>query len=289
MAYTTLSYERDGRVARIVLERPERLNAIAAATPGEIADAVAEANADDRVHVIVLAGRGAAFCAGYDLRDFAEGPSAGVQERMPWDPMKDYALMKGYTEKFMSLWRSYKPTICKVQGYAVAGGSDIALCCDLVVMAEDARIGYPPARVWGCPSTAMWVYRLGAEGAKRMLLTGDLATGAEAKAMGLVTDAVPAERLDARVDELAERLAGVPKNQLMMQKLAINQAIANMGLESSQTIATIFDGIARHSPEGMAFKRRAEEAGFKQAVRERDSGDYLDEIWPIRTGPVKYE
>ena len=289
MAYTTLSYERDGRVARIVFERPERLNAIAAATPGEIADAVAEANADDRVHVIVLAGRGAAFCAGYDLRDFAEGPSAGVQERMPWDPMKDYALMKGYTEKFMSLWRSYKPTICKVQGYAVAGGSDIALCCDLVVMAEDARIGYPPARVWGCPSTAMWVYRLGAEGAKRMLLTGDLATGAEAKAMGLVTDAVPADRLDARVDELAERLAGVPRNQLMMQKLAINQAIANMGLESSQTIATIFDGIARHSPEGMAFKRRAEEAGFKQAVRERDSGAYLDEIWPIRRGPVRYE
>ena len=289
MAYTTLSYERDGRVARIVFERPERLNAIAAATPGEIADAVAEANADDRVHVIVLAGRGAAFCAGYDLRDFAEGKSEGVQERMPWDPMKDYALMKGYTEKFMSLWRSYKPTICKVQGYAVAGGSDIALCCDLVVMAEDARIGYPPARVWGCPSTAMWVYRLGAEGAKRMLLTGDLATGAEAKAMGLVTDAVPADRLDARVDELAERLAGVPRNQLMMQKLAINQAIANMGLESTQTIATIFDGIARHSPEGMAFKHRAEEAGFKQAVRERDSGEYLDEIWPIRTGPVRYE
>ena len=289
MAYTTLSHERDGRIARITFERPERLNAIAAATPGEIERAVAEANADDRVHVIVLAGRGAAFCAGYDLRDFAEGPSEGVQERMPWDPMKDYALMKGYTDKFMSLWRSHKPVICKVQGYAVAGGSDIALCCDLVVMAEDARIGYPPARVWGCPSTAMWVYRLGAEGAKRMLLTGDLATGIEAKAMGLVTDAVPADRLDARVDALAERLAGVPKNQLMMQKLAINQAIANMGLETSQTIATLFDGIARHSPEGMAFKHRAEEAGFKQAVRERDSGEYLDEIWPIRTGPVQYE
>ena len=289
MAYTTLSHERDGRIARITFERPERLNAIAAATPGEIERAVAEANADDRVHVIVLAGRGAAFCAGYDLRDFAEGQSEGVQERMPWDPMKDYALMKGYTDKFMSLWRSHKPVICKVQGYAVAGGSDIALCCDLVVMAEDARIGYPPARVWGCPGTAMWVYRLGAEGAKRMLLTGDLATGAEAKAMGLVTDAVPADRLDARVDALAERLAGVPKNQLMMQKLAINQAIANMGLETSQTIATLFDGIARHSPEGMAFKRRAEEAGFKQAVRERDSGEYLDEIWPIRTGPVQYE
>ena len=289
MAYTTLTYERDLRVARITFNRPERLNAIAAGTPGEIEAAVAEANGDDRVHVIVLAGRGAAFCSGYDLKDFAEGASEGIQQRMPWDPMKDYALMKGYTEKFMSLWRSYKPVVCKVQGYAVAGGSDIALCCDLVVMAEDARIGYPPARVWGCPTTAMWVYRLGAEGAKRMLLTGDLVTGAEAKAMGLVTDAVPADRLDARVDALAERLAGVPRNQLMMQKLTINQAIANMGLESTQTIATVFDGIARHTPEGMAFKHRAEEAGFKQAVRERDSGEYLDEIWPIRTGRVTYE
>ncbi len=147
MAYSTLTYERDGRVARITFDRAERLNAIAAATPDDIAAAVAEANADDRIHVIVLSGRGSAFCSGYDLKDFAEGASEGIQERMPWDPMKDYALMKGYTEKFMSLWRSYKPVICKVQGYAVAGGSDIALCCDLVVMAEDARIGYPPARV----------------------------------------------------------------------------------------------------------------------------------------------
>ena len=289
MAYSTLTYERDGRVARITFDRPERLNAIAAQTPDDIEAAVAEANADDRVHVIVLSGRGAAFCAGYDLKDFAEGSSEGIQERMPWDPMKDYALMKGYTEKFMSLWRSYKPVVCKVHGYAVAGGSDIALCCDLVVMAEDARIGYPPARVWGCPTTAMWVYRLGAEGAKRMLLTGDLATGAEAKAMGLVTDAVPADRLDARVEELAQRMAGVPRNQLMMQKLMINQAMTNMGLETTQMIATIFDGITRHSPEGMAFKRRAEEVGFKRAVKERDSGDYLDELWPIRTGPVQYE
>ena len=289
MAYSTLTYERDGRVARITFDRPERLNAIAAGTPDDIETAVAEANADDRVHVIVLSGRGAAFCSGYDLKDFAEGASEGIQERMPWDPMKDYALMKGYTEKFMSLWRSYKPAICKVQGYAVAGGSDIALCCDLVVMAEDARIGYPPARVWGCPTTAMWVYRLGAEGAKRMLLTGDLVTGTEAKAMGLVTDAVPADRLDARVEELAGRMAGVPKNQLMMQKLTINQAMANMGLETTQMIATIFDGITRHSPEGMAFKRRAEEVGFKQAVQERDSGANLDELWPIRTGPVQYE
>ena len=288
MAYTTLTYERDGRIARITLNRPERLNAIAEETPGEIEAAVREANADDGVHVIVLSGRGAAFCAGYDLKDFAEAKTELIQEDMPWDPMRDYAVMKGFTDQFMALWRSHKPVICKVHGYAFAGGSDIALTCDLIVMAEDAKIGYPPSRAWGCPTTAMWVYRVGAERAKRMLLTGDLIDGREAKAIGLVTDAVPADRLDERVEEIAARMAGVPKNQLMMQKLMVNQALANMGLETTQMIATLFDGITRHSPEGMAFKRRAEEVGFKQAVQERDSGANLDEVWEVKRGPVDY-
>jgi enoyl-CoA hydratase len=155
----------------------------------------------------------------------------------------------------------------------VAGGSDIALCADIVIMAEDAKIGYPPARVWGCPTTAMWVFRIGAERAKRMLLTGDLVDGRAAKAMGLVYDAVPAAELDAAVDALAARMAGMPKNQLMMQKLMINQAYENMGLASTQMIATLFDGITRHSPEGMWFKAYSEQHGFHEAVRLRDSGE----------------
>jgi len=268
-------YERDGRIARITLNRPDVLNAIDVELPGELADAVARANADAGVHVIVLAGAGRAFCAGYDLAAYAQasGTNAGVQE-MPWDPMKDYAMMMGNTEKFMSLFRSHRPVIAKVHGHAVAGGSDIALCCDLVVMAEDARIGYMPARVWGCPTTAMWVYRLGPEKAKRMLLTGDTVTGREAESIGLVLRAVPAADLDAEVEALAARVASVPVNQLMMQKLMINQALDNMGLRTAQMIATIFDGITRHSPEGMAFKRRAETVGWKEAVRERDMGTY---------------
>jgi enoyl-CoA hydratase len=191
---------------------------------------------------------------------------------MPWDPMIDYREMKRYTDDMFSLWRSYKPTLCRVHGYALAGGSDIALCCDIVVMEETAEIGYMPARVWGCPTTAMWVYRIGAEKAKRMLLTGDRITGIEAKAMGLVHDAGPADRLDATVDALAARMAGVPKNQLMMQKLMINQAYENMGLANTQMIATLFDGMTRHSPEGVWFKKYAEEHGFHAAVEWRDSG-----------------
>lgn len=273
MRYTTLKYAVAGRIARITLNRPQRLNAINERMPGEIRRAVEAANADDAVHVIVLAGAGRAFCAGYDLKQFAEGDATSRwTQSMPWDPMRDYRSMKANTDDFFAIWRSYKPVICKVHGYAVAGGSDIALCADIVIMAEEARIGYMPARVWGCPTTAMWVYRLGAEKAKRMLLTGDTVDGRTAERMGLVYQAVPAKNLSKTVDALAKRMAGVPKNQLMMQKLMINQAYENMGLANTQLIATLFDGITRHSPEGMWFKNYAEKHGFHAAVKWRDSG-----------------
>jgi enoyl-CoA hydratase len=275
MDFETLTYETDGRVAHITLNRPERLNAIHEKTPGEIRRAVEAANADDGVHVIVLKGAGRAFCAGYDLKDYAEREGAHpLAQDMPWDPMLDYRLMKAFTDDITSLWRSYKPTVCRVHGHAVAGGSDIALACDMVIRAEDARIGYPPARVWGCPTTAMWVYRLGPEKAKRMLFTGDRISGREAAAMGLVHEAVPEAELDAAVEALAARISTVPQNQLMMQKLMINQALENMGLASTQMMATLFDGITRHSPEGLNFKARAEEVGWKQAVEERDRGTF---------------
>ncbi|KAF0126399.1 MAG: enoyl-CoA hydratase [Xanthobacteraceae bacterium] len=268
-------YEKDGRIGRITLNRPEVMNAIDDEVPLELADCVARANADPGVHVIVLSGKGEAFCAGYDLTYYAEGNGNGqATQDMPWDPMKDYAFMMRNTELFMSLWRSYRPVICKVHGFAVAGGSDIAMCSDLIVMAEEARIGYMPVRVWGCPTTAMWVYRLGPEKAKRMLFTGDKIDGREAERLGLVLKAVPAADLDREVEALAERMATVPVNQLMMQKLVVNQAIEAMGLKQTQMFATLFDGITRHSPEGINFKTRAEQVGWKQAVRERDAGTF---------------
>ena len=274
MSFNSIAYSVDGRVATIMLNRPDALNAIDEHLPSELAQAVDLANRDKNVHVIVLTGAGRAFCSGYDLKHYAQTPGANEgQQEMPWDPMVDFDLMYGNTEKFMSLWRSHKPTIAKVNGYAVAGGSDIALCCDMVVMSDDAKIGYPPARVWGIPTPAMWVYRLGAEKAKRMLFTGDLVSGPEAKEMGLVLDSVPRDQLDATVDRLAARMAGVPRNQLMMSKLMINSAFDNMGLKTTQMFASLFDGVARHSPEGVWCKERAEQVGFKQAVQERDSGD----------------
>lgn len=268
-------FERDGRIGRVTLNRPDVLNAIDDDLPGELAAAVAKADADPQIHVMVLSGAGRAFCAGYDLAHYAEGDAINqVTQAMPWDPVKDYRFMWANTQAFMSIWRAMKPVICKVHGFAVAGGSDIALCADLTLMSETAEIGYMPARVWGCPTTAMWVYRLGPEKAKRMLFTGDRITGAEAAEMGLVLKAVPEDRLDAEVEALAARMAAVPINQLAMQKMVINQAIEATGLMETQRLATIFDGITRHSPEGLAFKRRAENVGWKQAVRERDQGLY---------------
>ena len=267
-------YEQSGRIAHITLNRPDALNAIDEALPSALEAAVIRANADESTRVIILSGAGRAFCAGYDLDVFAESPGTnpGIQE-MPWDPVKDFAFMKRNTDCFMSLWRSLVPVICKVHGYAIAGGSDIALCADLLVVAENAQLGYPPARVWGCPTTAMWVYRLGAERAKRLLFSGDLIDGRQAEAWGL-GQAVPAADLDDEVERIAQRMATVPRNQLIMQKMMVNQVLENMGLASTQTLANFFDGITRHSPEGVNFKQRAESVGWKQAVRERDEGTF---------------
>ncbi len=276
MDYKTILYGVSERVATITLNRPERMNAINGDLPGELAAAVRRADADDDVHAIILQGAGRAFCAGYDLKQYAEGDQENAYtQSMPWDPMLDYRRMKANTDDFTTLWRCNKPTIAKVHGYAVAGGSDIALCCDLIVMADDAKIGYPPTRVWGCPSTGMWVHRLGAQQAKRMLFTGDLIDGAEAVRIGLALESVPAAELDARVEGLAARMSGVPTNQLMMQKLMINQALDAQGLQNTQMIATLFDGITRHSPEGLWFKELSERVGFQEAVKKRDSGDLL--------------
>lgn len=272
---TKVLYENDGRIGRITLNRPDVMNAIDDDLPGELADAVAKADADPGVHVMVLSGNGPAFCAGYDLAHYAEsdGPNQVVQE-MPWDPIKDYAFMWANTQHFMSLWRAMKPVICKVHGFAVAGGSDIALCADITIMGETAKIGYMPTRVWGTPTTAMWIYRLGAEKAKRMLFTGDKVDGREAEAMGLVLKAVPDDHLDDEVERFAARMARVPINQLAMQKMLVNQAIEATGIMNTQRFATIFDGISRHSPEGMNFKARVEEVGWKKAVAERDQGTF---------------
>jgi enoyl-CoA hydratase len=287
----TMTYEVDGRVARITLDRPERGNGITPVLVAELAACVERADLDPAVHVMVLSGNGKGFCGGYDLVESAEqqagGGSAapGAPAGSPldpavmaanhdpdavWDPMVDFAMMRRNVKAFMSLFHADKPVVCKVHGFCVAGGTDMALCSDLLVIARDAKIGYPPARVWGSPTTAVWAHRVGAQRAKRLLFTGDSLSGAEAVEWGLAIEAAPAAQLDERADTLARRIAQMPINQLMMMKLLVNQTLYSQGLHASQVLGTVFDGVARHTAEGYAFQRRAAERGFREAVRERD-------------------
>jgi enoyl-CoA hydratase len=266
-----VEYESGERIARLTLNRPERGNGLTPGLLSELAESVERADLDPDVHVLLLAGNGKGFCGGYDLVWSAEGQLPNHDPSEPWDPMLDYAGMSRNVHTFMSLFHCSKPVICKVHGFCVAGGTDLALCSDLLVIAADAKIGYPPARVWGSPTTSMWSYRLGAQRAKRLLFTGDLLSGAEAHDWDLAIEAPPPEQLDARAEALARRVATMPINQLQMMKLLVNQTLYSQGLHATQVIGTVFDGIARHTKEGYAFAARAAEAGWREAVRERDA------------------
>src|SRR5687768_5781222 len=247
----TMTYERDGRVARITLDRPERGNGITLEMPRELSACVERANLDPEVHVIALAGNGSGFCGGYDLVASAEGMGAGemADSAVPegsaldlatiarnhdpngtWDPVTDFQMMSRNVRGFMSLFHSEKPVLCKVQGFCVAGGTDMALCSDLLVIEDRAKIGYPPARVWGVPTTALWAHRLGPARAKRLLFTGDCLSGTEAVEWGLAVEAPPRAELEARFESLLERIARVPINQLAMHKQLVNQALYAQGL-----------------------------------------------------------
>ncbi|HEX3433818.1 MAG TPA: crotonase/enoyl-CoA hydratase family protein [Solirubrobacteraceae bacterium] len=303
-------YEVAERIARVTLNRPQRGNGITRELIVELTECVRRADLDAAVHVIVLSGAGTGFCGGYDLVESAEGMgeqagdgdgaasreragdaagavgrgvdappgspldpavmAANHDPRGTWDPMLDYAMMSRNAQGFMSLFGCGKPVVCKVHGFCVAGGTDMALCSDLLVIAEDAKIGYPPARVWGSPTTALWAHRLGAQRAKRLLFTGDSLSGREAVEWGLAIESPPAAQLDERTEALLARIARMPVNQLMMMKLLVNQTLYSQGLHASQVLGTVFDGIARHTAEGYAFQRDAAERGFREAVRERD-------------------
>ena len=306
-----VQYAVADRVARITLDRPERGNGINRALLTGLEQAVERADLDPDVSVLLLSGNGKGFCGGYDLVQSAEGQGrledddagmgggassggassgAGGVGSPPgspldpevmranhdpagvWDPTVDYAMMSRNVRAFMSLFDCGKPVVCKVHGFCVAGGTDLALCADLLVIAADAKIGYPPARVWGSPTTSMWAYRLGPQRAKRLLFTGDSLSGAEALEWGLAIEAPEASRLEERTEALVARIARMPVNQLRMMKLLVNQSLYAQGLHTTQVLGTVFDGVARHTPEGLAFQGRAAREGFRAAVRERDEG-----------------
>jgi enoyl-CoA hydratase len=271
---STVLYEADDRVATLTLNRPERLNAITPELIAAFRGALQAAWDDPAVRVVRLRGAGRAFCAGYDIGWGSESMQ-DAEAGAPWDPIADYQTMSRFVDAYMALWRSPKPVIAQIHGYCVAGGTDFALCSDLIVCSEDCRIGYPPARVWGSPTTAMWIYRLGLERSKRLLLTGDAVDGRRAVEWGLASEAVPARELEEAGMALARRVAQLPANQLHMMKLLVNQAVEQMGLHTTQLVGTLLDGAARHTPEGAAFTRQGlEDVRGAVADRDRPFGDY---------------
>jgi enoyl-CoA hydratase len=280
MNYETLLYDVAGAVATITLNRPERLNTIVPPMPEELEAAVHGAIADEQVKVIVLRGAGRSFCAGFDFGDGFHHWDESLSTDGAWDPGKDFAFATaqavGPVPKFMSLWRSPKPVIAQIHGWCVGGGSDMALCADLVIASEDARIGTSYSRMWGSYLSGMWLYRLGLTKAKEYALTGKPLSGTEAVDAGLINAAVPFARLEQEVAERAVQLASIPLSQLSAMKLIVNQAYDNMGLASTQLLGPVLDGLMRNTPEAKQFIELAEREGVQGAVARRDGpfGDY---------------
>jgi enoyl-CoA hydratase len=278
MAFETLLYTTSESVATITLNRPDRLNTIVPPMPDEFEEAVLRATLDHEVKVIVLRGAGRAFCAGYDFGGGFHHWDEMLTTEGRWDPGKELisATAYGPTQKFLSIWRTPKPVIAQVHGWCVGGGSDMALAADLIIAAEDAQIGTPYSRVWGCYLSGMWLYRLGLTKAKEHALTGKPLSGREAAEIELVNKAVPFEQLEAEVAAQAAQLASIPSSQLAAMKLVVNQAYENMGLRSVQSLGPILDGLMRNTPDGLAFVEKATREGVAAATRERDIafGDY---------------
>ena len=282
---SVLYEERDG-LAIITLNRPEKKNALTDAVIQGIADGIDSATASVDVVAVVIRGSGDTLTAGYDLTAGTVVGTSGGDEpgwstpygatgpeprEGAWDPVRDYQFMGNNVRRFMKVWECPKPVIGEIRGWAVGGATDLILCADLLFMASDAHIGYAPSRIFGTPTTMLWVYRLGLEHAKQFLLTGRAIDAETAHRIGLVSSVHDPEGLSAAVEAEARRFRHIPANQLALNKLLINQAYENMGLRTSQMLGTFFDGVTRHTEEAYRWAESFADKGFREAIRERDA------------------
>jgi enoyl-CoA hydratase len=280
---SVVRYEERDSIAILTIDRPEKLNTLTEAVVQGIADGIDRATASRPVRAIVLRGEGRVFTAGYDLVAGEDGgwgnryDAPSVKPRPgAWDPVRDLGFMGHNVDRFMKIWHCPKPVIGQIHGFAVGGATDLVLCCDQLFMADDAFIGYAPSRIYGTPTTMLWIYRLGLEHAKQFLLTGEAIDAETALRIGLVSRVYPAAELGERVEEFAMKFQNIPANQLALNKLLINQAFENMGLRTTQLLGTLFDGITRHTEEAYRWAESFQEKGFREVIRERDEpwGDY---------------
>ena len=266
--------ERDG-IAIITINRPDKKNTLTESVVQGIADGIDQATRSPQVAAIVLRGAGDTFTAGYDLTskerwDTPYGAPTVEARKGAWDPVRDMQFMGNNVRRFMKIWECPKPVLGEIRGWAVGSATDLVLCCDLLFMASDAHIGYAPSRIYGTPTTMMWVYRLGLEHAKQFLLTGRAIDAETALRIGLVSYVEEPEKLSAMVEAEARRFRHIPANQLALNKLLVNQAFENMGLRTTQMLGTFFDGVTRHTEEAYRWVEGFEEKGFREVIRERD-------------------
>src|SRR5579884_640528 len=276
--------EREG-VAVVTLNRPEKMNTLNEELISGLTAAIEQAAESEAVSAVVLQGAGRTLTAGYDIDFGARQPGFRVQgygaphvEPRPggWDPVRDYHMMNANVRRFMRIWDCPKPVIGQLHGWAIGGGTDLLLCCDLIFMAEDAHIGYAPSRIFGTPTTMLWVYRVGLEHAKEFLLSGDAIDSPTAHRIGLVSKLFTGGALHEETMSYASRFQHIPANQLALNKLLINQAFENMGLRTTQLLGTLFDGITRHTEEALRWQEQFSRLGFRETIRRRDApfGDY---------------
>ncbi len=287
MKESVVLYEERGSVAIVTLNRPEKMNTLTEEVVQGVADSIDRATASRPVRSIVLRGAGRTLTGGYDLNP-GDGADMGAGWGSPfdadgpkprpgaWDPVRDLQFMGHNVKRFMKIWECPKPVLGQIHGWAIGGATDLILCCDLLYMADDAHIGYAPSRIFGTPTTMMWVYRLGLEHTKQFLLSGDAIDAQTAFRIGLVSHVCPASEIEERIEAHARRLENIPANQLALNKLLINQAFENMGLRTTQLLGTLFDGVTRHTEEAYQWVESFGEKGFREVISERDSpfGDY---------------
>jgi len=261
--------------ARITLNRPAKRNALSFALLTELADALWDADDDKRVHSVIIKGAGSAFCAGYDISPGVNAPGGDTPRRggglYQETTIDDDIWRLERTQRLrMALFDMHKPVIAQVHGFCIAGGTDIALLSDIVIAADDAVFGFPPARDLGSLPNQMWLYNCGPQWAKRLLMTGDTITGREAQIIGLVMKSVPPDLLEAEVEGLADRMALIDPDLLAANKRIVNLGLELMGARTLQRLAAENDGRAHLAPGTKRFRRVAKEQGLKAALTERD-------------------
>lgn len=272
-----IQYEvADGR-ARITLNRPEKRNALSLQLQAELAEALWEADNDKAVHCVIIKGAGPSFCSGYDLSRYgSEVPVSRIassdKQYRTHRSLDDDAWQQERAQRYrMTLFDMHKPSIAQVHGHCLAGGTDIALMCDMVIAADDAVFGFPPARDLGSLPNQMWIYHVGPQWAKRLLLTGDTISGKEAQQIGLVLKSVPSEQLEGEVEQLASRLALIDADLLSVNKRSVNLALELMGARTLQRLAAENDARGHNTEAAKAYRQSVKEHGLKETFRQRDA------------------